>query len=44
MIFHAIECVSREEGLAHEVAAETAERAARFMLRFLLPHAMRFYT
>jgi len=43
LLFHAIECVAGGRPLAIEVSAETAERAARFMMDFVLPHAMWFY-
>jgi len=43
LTYHAIECVARGGKLAPEVSGATAERAMRFMLMFILPHALRFY-
>jgi hypothetical protein len=43
LLFHIIECVSRGEPIAKFIEGGTAERVKAFMLRFLLPNAMRFY-
>lgn len=43
LLYHVIECVSRDEAIQPHVSAATMERVNRFMLRFVLPHARRFY-
>lgn len=43
LLFHVIECVSRGEMIDSHVSGETAKRARDFMVRFVLPHAVRFY-
>jgi phage/plasmid primase-like uncharacterized protein len=45
LIFHAIECADQSIHPADlEVSAETASRVDRLMRKFLLPHAMAYYT
>ena len=45
LVFHAIECAGRGEHPQSVVAgAEVAARVDRFMRRFLLPHALAYYT
>lgn len=44
LTFHIVEAVSRGEMPESHISGETAERAARLMIAFLLPNAARFYT
>ncbi len=44
LLFHVIECVSRGKAPGEIVPIETVERVEAFMLRFVLPNAVRFYS
>jgi hypothetical protein len=43
LLFHVIECVSRVQPIENRVSGATVGRARDFMVRFILPHAIRFY-
>jgi hypothetical protein len=44
LLFHVVECVSAGNPIAGNVSGATAFRCRRFMMRFLLPHQMNFYS
>jgi hypothetical protein len=44
LIWHCIESCERQEAPAAIINADTAERVAKFLHSFLLPHALVFYT